>query len=401
MDDATRKYKLQEIFDNDPLGLLNIQEKPRQEVREEDRRLIEQFQEITQFYEDNNHRLPSTDGGDITEYTLAARLAGIRSDPKKVKLLRDYDMYNLLHSEEAKSISLEELINDDPLGLFETDEEEESIYRLSHVKPTERLRPDYIARRKVCKDFDLYEMAFKEIHNDLATGRRKLVEFKGQEELIEGRYYVLRGVVFYLENDNASITEKTYAGQVYRRKDGRTRCIFDNGTESTMLFRSLTNAMRIDGFCISDIQVNNDGTTEIEPGDVQKGYIYVLKSLSRNPRIREMHDLYKIGYCSGDVTTRIQNAAKEPTYLMSDVEVVLTVRCFNLDVPYLEANLHRFFSGCNLQLEILDNVGRKHYPREWFTVPLSIIQEAIQLIMKKEIEHYKYNPDLKMIIRTG
>jgi hypothetical protein len=399
MDDESRKSKLQAIFDSDPLGLLDIKETSKQERRDEDWRLIEQFQEITQFYEDNDHRLPSADGGDITEYALAARLSGIRADPKKVKILREYDMYNLLQSEEVKSISLEELLTEDPLGLLESDEESESIFKLSHVKPTDRLRPDYIARRKVCKDFDMYEAAFKQIHSDLESGRRKLVEFKGQEDLVEGRYFVLRGVVFYLEVDNASLTEKTYAGQVYRRKDGRTRCIFDNGTESTMLFRSLTNAMRIDGFGISEIQVNDDGTPKIEPDDIQNGYIYVLRSLSRNPKIRQMRNLYKIGYCSGDVTTRIQNAAKEPTYLMSDVEVVLTARCYNLDVPYLEANIHRFFGGCNLQLEIRDDQGIKHYPREWFIVPLSVIEDAIQLIVKKEIEHYRYDPTMKMIIK--
>jgi hypothetical protein len=400
MGDETRKSKLQEIFESDPLGLLDVKDAPKQERRDGDWRLREQFAEITQFYEDNQ-RLPNADGGDISEYTLAARLDGIKRDPKKVSALLDLDTYNLLKAEETPSIPLEKLLSDDPLGLLNYDEESESIFKMSHVKPTDRLRPDYIARRKVCKDFDMYEDAFKRIHADLESGRRKLVVFNGQEDLVEGNYFVLRGVVFYLEVDAASLTEKTYQGQVYRRKDGRTRCIFDNGTESTMLFRSLTNAMRIDGFCISDIQVNDDGTPKIEPDDVQNGYIYVLRSLSRNPKIRQMRNLYKIGYCSGDVTTRIQNAAKEPTYLMSDVEVILTVRCYNLDVPYLEANIHQFFSGTNLQLEIRDNQGILHYPREWFVVPISVVEEAIQLIVKKEIEHYKYDPNMKMIIKTS
>ena len=399
MDDATRKSKFQKIFDDDTFGLLDVKDSPKQERREEDWRLIDHFREITQFYEDNQ-RLPSGDGGDINEYKLSARLDGIKRDPKKVKTLLEFDTYNLLKSEETASISLEQLLLEDPLGLLDTDEEGDSIFKLSHVKPTDRLRPDYIARRKVCKDFDMYEEAFKHIHEDLSTGRRKLVAFNGQDDLVEGRYFVLRGVVFFLEVE-ADLTEKTYQGQVYRRKDGRTRCIFDNGTESTMLFRSLTNAMRIDGFGISDLQTNDDGTLKIEPDDVQNGYIYVLRSLSRNPKIRQMRNLYKIGYCSGDVTNRIKNAAKEPTYLMSDVEVVLTALCYNLDVPYLEANIHRFFGRCNLQLEIKDDQGNKHYPREWFIVPLSIVEDAIQLIVKKEIEQYTYNPDLKMIVKTG
>lgn len=398
MDDATRKSKFQEIFDNDTFGLLNVKETPKQERRDKDWRLIEQFREITQFYEDNQ-RLPNGDGGDINEYTLAARLDGIKRDPKKVRTLLEFDTYNLFKSEETPSISLEELLMEDPLGLLDTDDEGDSIFNLSHVKPTDRLRPDYIARRKVCKDFEMYEEAFKRIHADLESGRRKLVVFNGQDDLVEGRYFVIRGVVFYLEVDAANLTEKTYQGQVYRRKDGRTRCIFDNGTESTMLFRSLTNAMRIDGFGISDLQVNTDGTPKIEPDDIQNGYIYVLRSLSRNSKVRQMRNLYKIGYCTGDVTTRIQNAVKEPTYLMSDVEVILTARCYNLDVPYLEANIHRFFGGSNLQLEIRDNQGVLHYPREWFVVPISIVEETIQLIVNKEIENYKYDPGIRMIIK--
>lgn len=400
MDDQTRKSKLQEIFDSDPLGLLVVKEKPKQELNVEDSRLREQFAEISEFYEDNQ-RLPDGESDDVNEITLAAFLEGIKRDPKKVKSLQELDTYNLLRSEKTSSISLEQLLTEDPLGLLDSDEESESIFKMSHVKPTDRLRPDYIARRKVCKDFGMYEDAFKRIHADLESGRRKLVVFNGQDDLAEGRYFVLRGVVFYLEVDAADLTEKTYQGQIYRRKDGRTRCIFDNGTESTMLFRSLTNAMRIDGFGISEIQVNGNGTPKIEPDDVQNGYIYVLRSLSRNPKMRQMRNLYKIGYCSGDVTTRIQNATKEPTYLMSDVEVVLTARCYNMDVPYLEANIHRFFSSTNLQLEIRDDQGVLHYPREWFIVPLSVIEDAIQLIVKKEIEHYKYDPTMKMIVQTS
>jgi len=397
MDDEIRKSKLQKIFDNDPLGLLDAKEAPKQERRDDEWRLIEQFNEITQFYKDNQ-RPPHMDGGDINEYTLAARLDGIRRDPKKVEALQAFDTYNLLYVEATPPISLEQLLIEDPLGLLESDEEGDSIFKMSHVKPTDRLRPDYIARRKVCKEFDRYEDAFKHIHIDLECGRRKLLEFKGQDDLVVGRYFVLRGVVFYLEVDDASLTEKTYQGQVYRRKDGRTRCIFDNGTESTMLFRSLTNAMRVDGYGISELQTDNE-MPQVGPDDIQNGCIYVLRSLSRVPKIRQIQNLYKIGYCSGDVTSRTKNAVNEPTYLMSDVEIILTARCYNINVPYLEANIHRFFESCNIYLEIIDSQGVMHYPREWFVVPIPIIEEAIRLIVKKEIEHYRYDVNLKMIVK--
>lgn len=398
MDEKTKKDKLSEIFESDLLGLLAVDEPKAAPASPQDSRLIDSFQEISDFYE-TNQRCPEL-GDDIGEYRLASRLAAIKKDPKKVKTLLPYDYYNLLESEETKSVSVEELISDDPLGLLDGDDDADSIYTLSHVKPSERLRPDYIAHRKVCKDFDLYEEAFQQIHDDLEHGRRRLVEFK-EGDLHEGRYYVLRGVVLYLEQNLAVKQKIEYMSGAKVRREGRTRCIFDNGTESSMLYRSLGKALKLDGFCISDLIEQSEGSVSIDASDVQNGYIYVLRSLSRAPQIRSIRNLYKIGYCSGDVTTRIKNAIHEPTYLMNDVEVVLTVRCYNLDVPYLEASIHSFFSNVNVYFEVRDDEGIMHYPKEWFTVPLNIIEEAIPLIVDKKIDSYRYDKNLQMIIQKG
>ena len=398
MDEKTKKDKLSEIFESDLLGLLAVDEPIVTPVSPQDSRLIDSFQEISDFYE-TNQRCPEL-GDDICEYRLASRLAAIKKDPKKVKTLLPYDYYNLLESEETKSVSVEELISDDPLGLLDGDDEADSIYTLSHVKPSERLRPDYIAHRKVCKDFDLYEKAFQRIHDDLEHGRRRLVEFK-EGDLHEGCYYVLRGVVRYLEQNLAVKQKIEYKSGAKVRREGRTRCIFDNGTESSMLYRSLGKALKLDGFCISDLIEQNESSISIDSTDVQNGYIYVLRSLSRAPQIRSIRNLYKIGYCSGDVTTRIKNAIHEPTYLMNDVEVVLTVRCYNLDVPYLEASIHSFFSNVNVYFEVRDDEGIMHYPKEWFTVPLNIIEEAIPLIVDKKIDSYRYDNNMQMIIQKG
>lgn len=398
MDKKTKKDKLSEIYESDLLGLLAVDETKTAPVSSQDSRLIDSFQEISDFYE-TNQRCPEF-GDDIGEYRLASRLAAIKKDPKKVKTLLPYDYYNLLASEETKSVSVEELIRDDPLGLLDGDDEADSIYTLSHVKPSERLRPDYIAHRKVCKNFDLYEEAFQRIHNDLENGRRRLVEFK-EGDLREGCYYVLRGVVLYLEQNLAVKQKIEYKSGAKVRREGRTRCIFDNGTESSMLYRSLGKALKLDGFCISDLIDQNESSVSIDSTDVQNGYIYVLRSLSRAPQIRSIRNLYKIGYCSGDVTTRIKNAVHEPTYLMNDVEVVLTVRCYNLDVPYLEASIHSFFSNVNVYFEVRDDEGIMHYPKEWFTVPLNIIEETIPLIVDKKIGSYRYDKNLQMIIQKG
>ncbi len=398
MDEKTKKDKLSEIFESDLLGLLAVDEPKATPVSPQDSRLIDSFQEISDFYE-TNQRCPEL-GDDIGEYRLASRLAAIKKDPKKVKTLLPYDYYNLLESEETESVSVEELISGDPLGLLDGDDEADSIYTLSHVKPSERLRPDYIAHRKVCKDFDLYEEAFQRIHDDLEHGRRRLVEFK-EGDLHEGCYYVLRGVVLYLEQNLAVKQKIEYKSGAKVRKEGRTRCIFDNGTESSILYRSLGKALKLDGFCISDLIEKNESSVSIDSPDVQNGYIYVLRSLSHAPQIRSIRNLYKIGYCSGDVTTRIKNAVHEPTYLMNDVEVVLTVRCYNLDVPYLEASIHSFFSNVNVYFEVRDDEGIMHYPKEWFTVPLNIIEEALPLIVDKKIDSYRYDKNLQMIIQKG
>ncbi len=398
MDEKTKKDKLSEIFESDSLGLLAIDEPTAVSASPQDRRLIDSFQEISDFYE-TNQRCPEL-SDDIGEYRLASRLSAIKKDPKKVKILLPYDYYNLLNSEETKSISVEELISDDPLGLLDVDDEADSIYTLSHVKPSDRLRPDYIAHRKVCKDFDLYEEAFQRIHDDLKHGRRRLVEFK-EGDLREGNYYVLRGVVLYLEKSLAVDQKIEYKSGAKVRREGRTRCIFDNGTESSMLYRSLGKALKLDGFCISNLIEPSDNSVTIDPSDVQNGYIYVLRSLSRAPQIRSIRNLYKIGYCSGDVTTRIKNAIHEPTYLMNDVEVVLTVRCYNLDVPYLEASIHNFFRDVNVYFEVRDDEGVIHFPKEWFTAPLNIIEEAIPLIVDKKIDNYRYDKTLQMIIQKG
>ena len=397
MSEKTRKDKFAEIFNSDTMGLLDTPELHSVKRSDEESRLIEGFREISEFYE-NNQILPQM-GGDIFEHRLATRLMGILAGPKKVKVLLSLDTYNLLEAEKTKSLTLDDILGDDPLGLLETDEVTDSIFKLTNVKPTDRLRPDYISRRRVCKNFSDYEEGFRQIHDDLAKGKRRLVEFK-EADLQVGRYYVLRGVVLYLEVNNSTVKEFEFKTCSRKRVEGRTKCIFDNGTESTMLFRSLVKAMQIDGFSISEI-IDVEQGVEITQDDIQNGHIYVLRSLSQKYEIRQLKDLYKIGYCTTDITGRIKNAGKEPTYLMSDVEVVLSARCYNLSVRKFEAGIHAFFNKVNVLFEIKDDKGVAHFPKEWFIVPLSVIEEAIQIIIADNVEQFFYDSNMQMIVKRG
>lgn len=387
--------KFDSIFSDDPLGLLNVQiDETKQERTTADKRLIDSFEEINQFYEENG-REPKI-GSDIGEFMLASRLQGIRNNPGKVKILLPFDFYNLLKCEESKSITVEDILGDDPLNLLVSDEDD-SIFQLTHIKRSDRIRPDYVSRRTKCVDFGSYESLFQTVHDDLKVGRRKLLEFK-EENLKEGKFFVLRGILLFLEKSDDKETTFEFESGTRIRSDGRTRCIFDNGTESTMLYRSLYKALLQDGFEVSDYH-DEASEHQIVDEDKQNGYIYVLSSLSNNPQVINTPDLYKIGCCSGAVSDRIKNAVNEPTYLFSNVKIVLTVRCYNINVFQLEGAIHDFFSRANICFEVIDREGNIHHPKEWFVAPLPIIEEAINLIVNDDISNYEYNTEMKLIVK--
>lgn len=387
--------KFDSIFSDDPLGLLDFKiNEDKKEHTSSEKRLIESFEEINQFYEEND-REPKV-GADIGEFMLASRLQGIKNNPEKVKTLLPFDFHNLLRCDESKSITVEDILGDDPMSLL-VGEDDCGIYNLTHVRKSERIRPDYVSRRTKCLDFDNYETLFQAVHDDLKVGRRKLLEFK-EESLKEGKFFVLRGVLLFLEKSDNKENTFEYESGTRIRTDGRTRCVFDNGTESTMLYRSLYKALLQDGFEVSDYQ-EMATEKEISGEDKQNGFIYVLSSLSANSQIMMTQNLYKIGCCSGAVSDRIKNAENEPTYLLSEVKVILTVRCYNINLFQLEGAIHDFFSKSNVSFEVVDKDGNVHHPKEWFIAPLSIIEEAINLIINDDITKYEYNSDMQLIVR--
>lgn len=395
MSNESNRDKLNEILRSDPFNLLDMGSSAQSKSKTEEQRLVESFAEVSSFFEEHD-REPDSER-DLGEHILKSRLDAMRSDPKKVKALLPYDFYGLLHSESAKAISLEDILQDDPLDLLGTEGSDETVFVLDHVSRSDRIRPEHISRRHKCKDFAQYEEVFERIHRELREGRRKLVECKAMD-VVEGKLFVLRGVLLYLEKDSSTWQEKQYSTGNYNRLDGRTRCIFDNGTESSILLRSLNKALHIDGFGISEVLGSEEDRTAIEDSDVQNGFIYVVRSLSHTPEIAGTSNLHKIGFSSSDVTYRIRNAVNEPTYLMSDVEVILTVRCFNMNVRYLETSVHEFFSDVTVSFEVTDKEGGIHCPHEWCVAPLPIIEEAIRLIVEGRVGKYKYEPSLKTII---
>lgn len=386
-----------DIFANDPLGLLDTAPRRRLSTRDDDNRLVDGFAEITNFFETNN-REPS-ENGDLKEFLLFSRLIGIRSNPAKVSKLLQFDFYNLLDEARTTSIPLEDLVQDDPLGILLSDDEDQSIFSLKHVKPSSRLDPEYVAHRQICKDFDDYRAALNLVAEDLAEKRRKQIEFH-DTEVVPGRFYVLNGVLMYLEKMKVDVKTSDFSSGSRKRLDGRTRCIFDNGTESTMLMRSLVKALNRphEGYLVSEVLDEPYESPAVNSDDIQSGYIYVLGSRGTDESIRSFKNLHKIGFSTGDVTKRISNAENEPTYLMAPVILLRSVRCFNVDPHRIEGDLHSFFSEVNIAFEIRDASGCIYHPKEWFDVSLDIIDEALELLHSGTIDRYKYDSNIKAIV---
>lgn len=376
------KKTLDDIFnDDDPFGLLVVKA-PSASFRTKDERLVNTFEEINAFVEKNG-RPPLLNGG-IQEHGLAARLAGFIESADKREQLLPYDKFNLLTAKYQEINSLDDIFEDNVLGIFDDDL---GLFDFNLVRrPDERASADYVAKRKPCPDFQNYEGLFKAVHADLKESKRSFVEFK-QGNLKEGAFYMHNGLLFYLEKINISQHEHYKTDGTRVREDGRTRCVFENGTESNMLKRSVEKILYANGKAITELNESSNDNFErnmmqIIDADQQSGYIYVLKSKSENPEIKAFKHLYKIGFTTTTVEDRIKNATVDPTYLMAGIELVMTFKCYNMNTHKLEKLLHDYFGNSCLEIEIYDKNGFRHSPREWFTVTLSEVEEFVERILK-------------------
>ena len=383
---------LDDIFNEDDFGLLDSNEK-KSVIKTDEDRLLESFEEINSFFE-KNKREPSTSS--IAEYSLLARLKEFRNNENKKRIVKPFDRFNLLGEVEYETPSIDEILNDDELGLLDSDGDN-SIFEFKHTPQIDkRAKADSIAQRKSLSDDDFakYEVMFQNVHRDLKSGRRKMLPFNDAEtNLQQGNFYLVDGLLAYLESTDAKRVLKDKDGI---RKDGPTFTIFENGTVSNLLFRSLAKAIQKNGKLITqpidDIEKDlaiNSGMVKEE--DLQSGWIYILKSKSENPEIKNIKNLYKIGFSKVPVETRIKNASREATYLYSDVEIIAKYSCYNMNTQSFESLLHRLFASVCLDIDLYDADGKRVIPREWFVVPLNVINEAIELFINGGIVNYKFD----------
>lgn len=346
---------------------------------------VENFMEIVKFYQENGREPEKTnDSTRLSERTLASRLIGIRRNPDRIAKLKEYDEVGLLSPSKQfdKEIkSLDDILNfgsSELLGDLAQSDFEKSIFNTSRFREVEN-KPDFVAKRKHMRDFSKYEALFRNVQKEIAAGTRKILPFKNYE-IKQGSFLIQKGTVLYVESIGEKF--KTNNGE----ENARLHVIYENGTESNVLLRSLAANLYRTGSGGKMITDNIDNLIDgIQEEDISSGYIYVLRSLSDNPQIQEIDNLYKIGVTTGSVEKRIANAINESTYLYAPVEIVTKYHVFNLDAAKFENAIHKVLRDNKLDVEIVGVNGRMIVPREWFVIPVDQLDFVINEIITKVI----------------
>lgn len=363
-------------------------------------RIIAGFEEIQAFYEKNGHLPQHGEDRDIFERIYATRLDAILASKECLEVLSSLDKHGFLKNAVSKEEAVVEEVDDDALlaelGVGVVGESD--LTNLTHVKSTaERRAAEEVGGRSLCKDFDKFKPLFTQVKEEVKAGTRKTVRFKESAKINQGEFFILNGQVAYIDQMGE------IALDVYGNWDGRLRIIFDNGTESNILLRSFQRSLYKDeaGRRITDPNAGPLFDDQVEESDHESGTIYVLRSKSDQPEIKNnISVLHKIGVTGGEVSKRIANAKLDPTFLMAEVEVIATYELYNINRTKLENLLHRFFDEARLDIQITDRFGNPVTPREWFLVPLFIIDEVVEKIKEGTLGEYRYDPkEVKLISR--
>ena len=356
-------------------------------------RIISGFEDILRFHQAHGRAPLHGQGRDIFERLYAVRLDQLRNLPEAHTLLAGLDGPGLLSAALAAPADGDALDEDAllaELGMGDGPADPHDITVLSHVRSrVEKRAADEIADRMPCADFAKFQALFERVERDLKSGLRKTLRFARDASIADGNYFIVGGQLAYVAEVGDAI--KAPNGE----SDARLRVVYANGTESNLLRRSLQRALYKDdtGRRLSDPDMGPLFGDAPEPDDIESGTIYVLRSLSSHPFVAEHRELiHKIGVTGGKVETRIAAAAKDATYLLADVEVVATYKLHNLNRSRLENVFHRLFGAAQLDLTIEDRFGHPVKPREWFLVPLQVIDEAVRRIRDGSITDLTYDP---------
>lgn len=375
-------------------------------------RIIAGFEDIMRFFEEHGRAPMHGEDRDIFERLYAVRLDRIRGLDECRTLLAAFDKHGLLDAESAPVEPEEMDLN--ALRAELADAGDQDITKLRHVSSREeRQAADEIAGRERCEDFEVFEPLFAQVQRDLSAGvrvTRRFVRDAGfqKADIRTGDFFIVGGQIAYV----ASVGEPIRAPN--GETDARLRVIYANGTESDLLLRSLQRALYKDdagrritepdagplfGGVAEEAEPNPVFGSQADEDEIENGTIYVLRSLSDHPFVAEHRQVvHKIGVTGGDVAARIAGASKSPTYLLADVEIVATYKVYGVQCRKLEALIHKVFAPALIDLAIADRFGNEVRPREWFLVPISIVDEAVQRVRDGTIVDYQYDPAVGRLV---
>ena len=368
-------------------------------------RIIAGFEEIQRFVEKSGHAPRHGENGDIFERLYAVRLDRLRALEDCRSLLMPFDHQGLLTGAAVgAAASADSMDEDELLAELEGAAGSSDITKLRHVRTNaEKREAEEIANREKCLDFENFKSLFQQVQSDLESGARttrRFVKDAGflKADIQAGQFFILGGQTAYVAEVGEPI--KAPNGET----DARLRVIYSNGTESDLLLRSLQRALYKDeaGRRITEPSAGPLFDNQTGDGDQASGIVYVLRSKSEEPSIAAHREiLHKIGVTGGDVERRIANAQLDPTFLMADVEIVATYELYNISRTRLENLIHRIFGAARLDIAIKDRFGNPVTPREWFLVPLFVIDEAIERIRDGSITGCVYDPHTAKLVRAA
>lgn len=387
------KRTLDEVFSNDPLGLLEVSVTKSKKLSNY-AIYYDTFEELKGFIEENG-REPEIEADNIHEAKLAARLEKLRASPEALEALAPFDTDGLLgaesNSEKKTALTIDDVLSSDLL------EDNDEIFQLKHVSvgTKKQTASEDMATRKKCPDFDSFKPLFKQIQEELDDGTLKTRGIKGVAEIQKGQAFILSGLIAYVVD----------MGEKKERRKGhhnaRMRVVYSNGMESNLLLRSFGAALYKDKAAREIFSKDKETLlTEEKHSLYRSGIVYVLRSKSDDPRVAPHRDyLHKIGVTTSDVKKRIASAPKDSTYLLADVEVVAEFTLYNMNLKATEKLLHAFFRNAQADIRIPDRFGEMVNPQEWFFLSLDAIKQATQLIKNNEITDYRYDAETAQLVK--
>lgn len=368
-------------------------------------RIIAGFEEIQRFVEKHGRAPQHGEDRDIFERLYAVRLDRLRALQECRSLLMPLDHQGLFSGKEIIAAASPETIDDDELlAELEGAAGAGGITELRHVrKAADKRAAEEIANRTVCKDFEKFEPIFERVKRELKSGIRHTLPVQTMDEIKmaeiqKGEYFIVQGQIAYIAEVGEDFKTQ------YDRRDSRLRVIYDNGTESNLLMRSFQRALHRDaaGRLITNPSTGPLFAGEPADDDLASGTIYVLRSKSDHPVVAANREvLHKIGVTGGKIETRIANANLDATFLLADVEVIATYELFNINRIKLENLIHRVFDPAQLDIEIRDRFGNPVKPREWFLVPLFVVNEVVERIKDGSITQYVYDPTGARLVKVA